>query len=231
MTRFPNAVLTGTAAARLTFWPRAPAGPLTFANVHTTTALAGCGFSQHRPHPQDVLTRQWLRLTRPARTALDLAVHTDARSIDEVLRTRQATLSELWETWSRSPQRPGNRAISELLRDSRDQPWSGSERLCHRTLRSAGITGWVTNHPVVVGDQLYYLDVAFKDVQLYLEVDGAHHRDDERTFQSDRVRQNALMCAAWTPLRFTGAGLESDPERLTRQVRQLRTRLRRGTKG
>ena len=226
--KYPDAVLTGSAAARLTFWAKAPIGPLTFANVRSEVATTRVRLSTVRVRPEDILTRGVFRLTTPARTALDLAVRTGARSIDEVLRTGQATLSELWDVWASSPHRPGNQGIRDLLLDSRDEPWSGSERLCHRLLRSSGIKGWATNHPVTVDDQLYYLDVAFEDVRLYVEIDGVHHRDDEAIFQSDRVRQNALTAAGWTPLRYTGTRLECEPTQVTREIRALLVKLRRG---
>ena len=49
--------------------------------------------------------------------------------------------------------RAGNQTRRQLLLDSRDEPWSEAERLFHRLLREAGITGWKANQPVVLKDR------------------------------------------------------------------------------
>ena len=55
--------------------------------------------------------------------------------------------------------------------------------------------------------------------RIAIEVDGwAWHVDVER-FQADRRRQNALVNAGWTVLRFTWHDLTADPERVIAQIR------------
>ena len=108
----------------------------------------------------------------------------------------------------------------KLLIDSRDEPWSAAERKAHRLLRGAGIIGWQSNLPVIVQDQLYYVDIAFRPHRLALEIDGRIHEDNPSLFESDRWRQNALVFAGWRVLRFTWAMLDRHPEHCVATVRR-----------
>ena len=111
-----------------------------------------------------------------------------------------------------TPHRAGNLEKLSLLIDSRSEPWSAAERLSHRLLRSTRITGWETNLPVHIDGQVYYLDIAFKQQKLAIEIDGRLHQTDEELFESDRWRQNALVADGWRVLRFTWAMLRDHPE-------------------
>jgi very-short-patch-repair endonuclease len=98
-----------------------------------------------------------------------------------------------------------------LVLDSRDEPWSAAERLLHRILREAGLSGWRANHPVTVNGHRYYLDVAFARARLAIEVDGRCHALPA-AFEADRWRQNELVLDGWRVLRFTWAMLVEAPE-------------------
>jgi very-short-patch-repair endonuclease len=119
------------------------------------------------------------------------------------------------------PGRWGNRQLRLLLREWGDGAAAESERILHRLLKTAGITGWVANLPVVVAGQRFEIDVAFPERRLAIEVDGfAYHSGDER-FQRDRTRQNALIAAGWQVLRFTWADLTERPHEVVGRVAQL----------
>ena len=225
--RFPDAVVGGLPAARRTFWRTDRTGLIPIWNVRTRTIMAGCRFSSARVDPAQIVTIDGIRFTAPPRTALDLAVETEARSLDEVLRSGQSSLATLWETWGSSPGRPGNTAVRQLLIDSRDTPWSADERFLHRALRGRRISGWSANHPIQVGSEVVYPDVAFGAERLAVEVDGRHHRDDEATFQFDRVRQNLLTVADWRTLRYTGSHLRTDIDHALDEIELMVGRLRR----
>jgi very-short-patch-repair endonuclease len=52
-----------------------------------------------------------------------------------------------------------------------------------------------------------------------IEIDGwAFHSDQER-FQRDRSRQNRLVAAGWTVLRFTWSDLKDRPEAFVAAIR------------
>lgn len=215
----PDSVLTGAAAAKLTFWPEIRLDRIDLAHPTRRPETRG-RYQVHRRRVPPELVRRCgpLRLTDPALTALDLCEEFDGDGIDAALRTRTASLAGLWEALACCPNRPGNKKRRLLLLDSRSEPWSAAERLQHRLLRAAGIPGWQANYPVQIEGRRYYLDVAFPDRWLAIEIDGrtAHGMDQ---FEADRWRQNDLVLAGWTVLRFTWAMLVDDPDEVIRAVR------------
>ena len=206
----PDAVLTGAAAARLTFWPSVPVEAVGAA-IRRRGQHPGYRLVTRTVPPELVLERHGLRVTAPALTALDLCDEgTDG--IDQVLRARAATLAGLWRALDLTPGRRGNRQRLRDLLDSRDEPWSAAERLAHRLLHEAGVEGWEANLPVRAGGQRYFLDIAFADLGLVIEIDGRLHEDDPGLFESDRWRQNALVLDGWVVVRFTWAMLTQHPD-------------------
>jgi very-short-patch-repair endonuclease len=118
----------------------------------------------------------------------------------------------MYEALRMTPHRTGNLERLRLLIDSRNEPWPAAERLSHRLLRAAGITGWQTNLPVEIDSELFHLDIAFTKQKLAIEIDGRLHETDEELFESDRWRQNALVAEGWRVLRFTWAMLQDCPD-------------------
>lgn len=103
--------------------------------------------------------------------------------------------------------RQGSRRASELLVAAADGAASQAERLLVRVLTGAGVTGWVRHHR----DRGHEIDLAFPAGRLAVEVDGwAWHVDVDR-FRADRRRQNDLVAAGWTVLRFTWHDLTQRP--------------------
>src|SRR5829696_2855094 len=111
------------------------------------------------------------------------------RSISRSVPERQ-TLEGMYQALRLTPNRIGNQQRLKLLIDSRNEPWSAADRLAHRILRGAGLTGWRTNFPVILQGRIYYIDIAFPHLKLAIEIDGRLHEDDEDLFESDRWRQN-----------------------------------------
>jgi very-short-patch-repair endonuclease len=217
--RFPDAVLVGGAAARLTFWPKAPL-PRVEAALHTgQRPRTGFGWQRRRIPPELVAERDGLRFTVPALTALELATFERAEAVDVALRSRMATLAGMHEALRLTCHRAGNAERARLLLDSRDEPWSEAERRAHRLLRAAGIRGWKGNLSVVVAGRQYFLDIGFRRQRLAIEIDGRIHEDDPDLFESDRWRQNALVRDGWRVLRFTWAMLRDHPDAFVEEVR------------
>jgi len=214
----PDAVLVGRTAAQLTFWPKLPGALVECAVRGEREPQAGFAFSRRRVPPELVVEIQGLRVTRPDLTALDLCDELGGDVIDHVLRTRTATLDGLHEALRLSAWRTGNRTRRALLLDSRDEPWSAAERLCHRLLRAAGIDGWKANLPVHLRGKNYFLDVGFPALRLVIEIDGRLHQTDPELFESDRWRQNTLVLEGWMVLRFTWRMLEDHPDLIVELV-------------
>jgi very-short-patch-repair endonuclease len=214
-----DAVICGSAAAWLTFWPELRVTAIDAA-VRTRVKRQGFRFHRRRIPPELIVERRGVRMTSPALTAVDLIADLGADVIDCALRSRRVTLDQLWEAFRATSYRSGNAERRRLLLDSRTKPWSAAERLAHRMLRTAGIRGWQANHPVFVDGQKYFIDIAFRGARLAVEIDGRLHEDDPDVFQNDRYRQNALVEDGWTVLRFTYGMLVGDPEYVIATIRR-----------
>jgi len=214
----PDGVLTGAAAARVSFWPGAPLDEVEVAVPGRVSPQPGFRFVRRRIPPELTVSTSGWRYTAPALTAIDLATVECADAIDVALRSRRATLSGMYAALSSTPHRPGNAERLALLLDSRDEPWSEAERRGHRILRQARITGWRANLPVVIRGQRYYLDIGFARQRLAVEIDGRIHECDHELFESDRWRQNALVLSGWRVLRYTWSMLVNHPDVVSADV-------------
>lgn len=216
----PAAVLTHEAAAAVSFWPRLSVPTVRCAVRHFRPPQTGFAFTRRRIPPELVWTRQGLRLTSPALTALDLCELVGGEAIDQALRTRSTTVPLMREALARTPGRNGNRIRRQLLLDSRDEPWSEAERQCHRLLRAAGITGWQANQPLRLDSVVIYPDVLFRRLRLVVEIDGREFHSDPDVFESDRHRQNLLVLHGWRVLRVTWRMIQQDPDQVVAMVRE-----------
>jgi very-short-patch-repair endonuclease len=186
------------------------------------------------PHDRRVYPPQWVRLHRvpvPATAIVRLAglpvtsrnwsmldylptLHSGERSrlADRGMQRGWISATELDQRLRLYPGRTGNRALRRLAAQLSDGAAAQSERVLHRLLRRAGLTGWVANYQVWErGELIGVIDVAVPARRLAIEIDGwAFHHDIER-FQRDRARQNDLVMLGWTVLRFTWADLTQRP--------------------
>lgn len=228
MLRHPRAVLTHELAAMLTFWPELQSPTARVSGVRTRVRTEGLSFDR-RYIPTDLTGFVGpLRVTVPALTALDLSVgEIGPSAIDRALLMRQVHLPDLWEALRRCPHRRGNTDRRQHVLDSRHEPWSAAERLAHRILREANVCGWVGNHPVGIRGRRYYIDIAFRSERLAVEIDGRLHHDTAEVFETDRIRQNALVIAGWDVLRFTWTRLVTEPRAFIDEVRQALAQSRR----
>jgi very-short-patch-repair endonuclease len=115
----------------------------------------------------------------------------------------------------------GGRGAGRLRRLARlveSQARSEAEVVAQELLRSAGLTGWRPNHSVRIGGRRIIIDLALVPAMIAVEIDGlAFHGADRR--QDDLARQNLLVGAGWTVLRFTWEDLTRRPEQVIAQIR------------
>jgi very-short-patch-repair endonuclease len=131
---------------------------------------------------------------------------------DRAIQRGWLTPAGLTRHLARNPGRHGNTALRVLADQLGDGAAAKSERLLHRILRSAGIRGWVANYPVWIhGELAGVADVAIVERRIALEVDGWAYHSDVVRFRRDRSKQNTLVAAGWTVLRFTWADLTERP--------------------
>jgi very-short-patch-repair endonuclease len=172
--------------------------------------------------PWDLAVLRGLPVTALPLTVLDAAAALGSDSgrplVDRALQ-RRVSFAELHAAYCRSFGRHGSPWLGQVLRQAADGASSDAERVLHRLLRGARINGWVANHLAVLSGIEYWIDVAFVAHRLAVEVDGwAWHSDVDR-FAHDRRRQNALVLAGWTVLRFTWHDLMSRPQAVVAEIR------------
>ena len=157
---------------------------------------------------RDVTTCNGLRITTRGRTVIDL-LRTEpfgrARDLrDRALRLGWVDARDIARSVSEQLGRTGNVQLRLLLSEIVAGAQAESERLLHRILRNAGLTGWMPQYAVRVGGRTRYIDVAFPELKIAIEVDGRLAHDDwSDRFDDDRARQNDLLAAGWRVLRFT----------------------------
>jgi very-short-patch-repair endonuclease len=216
----PDAVLIGSAAAWVSFWPEVRISHIMCSLKHQRRPKPGYRFIRQQIPGELVVSHSGIRYTSPALTALDLCATVGGDAIDQALRTRATTLGQLHRALELTGGRKGNPDRRQLLLDSRDEPWSKSERLFHRLLRKAGITGWRANQPVILNGSTFYGDVMFRRLKLLIEIDGRLYHTGAEVFETDRWRQNLLILDGWCVLRFTWTMIEEQPEKVVAMVRE-----------
>lgn len=132
------------------------------------------------------------------------------RALDRVTR-RLARIAP-----GRSPQR-----LAQVLADRVPGYHASGSELEDRVLAAivgAGLPVPVRQHKVVVGSHTYYVDLAYPERLIAIEVDGFAFHSGRNAFDADRRRQNDLAAAGWIVLRFTS---KSTVEEIVKAVRDL----------
>jgi very-short-patch-repair endonuclease len=184
---------------------------------------------------RDIRQVDGLRVTSPARTALDLAPRVSAkqrtRIVNDLRHQNRLTVEQLRDIADRNPRHPGARLIKDLIGDSQREPTrSELEDAFLRLLKKYKLpTPQVNVH--VAGHRV---DAYFPDHELVVELDGrlTHGNDWKPAFELDRARAVDVLLATNLPtIRFTW-------DQITRRARptaiklqailKARQRLRRG---
>ncbi|HMG43406.1 MAG TPA: type IV toxin-antitoxin system AbiEi family antitoxin domain-containing protein [Acidimicrobiales bacterium] len=95
---------------------------------------------------------------------------------------------------------------------------SAFERLVYAFLCEAGLPQPVLQHEVCVDGRDYRFDLAYPEQRVGIELDGTIHLRRD-VWEKDHERQNALVLAGWTVLRFTWRDYQERRLDLVREVR------------
>ncbi|HEY3736329.1 MAG TPA: DUF559 domain-containing protein [Jatrophihabitans sp.] len=171
-----------------------------------------------------ITERYGLLTTTKVETALDCMAWLPAgqalRFADRAVQQGWVGEDDVKRRLSEQTGRWGNSQLRRILPLMSDGAAAESERRLHKLLRSAGVTGWAPNLSVLVGGQRFVIDVAFLVQRVAIEIDGFdYHRRDR--FQRDRTKQNALIRAGWTVLRFTWSDIVERPEYVLVTIAEL----------
>jgi very-short-patch-repair endonuclease len=141
-----------------------------------------------------------------------------AAAIDGVCR-RLCRPADLAYELDRRRRFPGRGELAELVRlltqgcRSELEIWG-----CLHVLQHPGMPAFVQQRPVVVNGQTYFLDAAYEEVMLAVELDGAAWHGS-RTQRERDIRRDALVATiGWRTLRYGYARLNGEPEACRRDI-------------
>jgi len=173
----------------------------------------------------DVLPRDGVALTSPARTVFDLAAYLPRREavwcVDDALRRNVTTPSALMQVGER---RLGGRG--DALARGRIAEADGVAESMLETIGRLALADGAVPLPQAqfevhndVGRLIARLDGAYPERRLAVEFDGqSFHSAPEAVFR-DRRRQNSLELEGWRVLRFTWWDVVHDTKRFVATVR------------
>jgi REase_MTES_1575 len=223
----PGAVLAGPSAARLHGVPTDDRRPWLALPASAHPRVPSIGILRGPVSPFDLVLVDGMLATGRARTVFDcLRMLPEPQALDlldRALQQRWIALDDLAGRVRAAAGRHGIGRLVRLMRSAGSGARSAAERLAVDLLRRAGIGGWTANTPI--RDRSGYLlgvgDLVFPAERIVIELDGrAFHSTVER-FERDRYRQNQLIGAGWTVLRFTWRDLTRRPDHVVATVRRV----------
>jgi hypothetical protein len=175
----------------------------------------------HVPVPE-TRRRQGVVVTSPSRTWIDLAAVVPPAALlavtDQML-ARGFPRDEFPAILRRSARRRGVAVARRVVPCADPLAGSPMESVLRWLIHEAGLPTPVLQHVVRAGGRfLGKVDLAWPDRRVIVEFDGDVHRD-RRVFVDDVRRQNGLVLAGWTVLRFTSADLLGRPEQVLATIR------------
>jgi len=209
----PSAAVSHGDTAAIWKFARPTRGPVAITVPGSSGRAARRGIDLHRAPlpPEEVVVRDGLRVTSPARTLLDLAAVLTARelerAIDEAHFLSRVSSRTLAETLTRNRGRPGAAPLRRALATHEvgsTRTETGLEERFLMLLRGAGLPEprcqvWIGRHRV---------DFLWPAKRLVVEVDGeAAHRGRRRQAR-DAARDEALEAKGYVVLRVDEAEVE-----------------------
>jgi predicted transcriptional regulator of viral defense system len=175
----------------------------------------------------DIVECAGLPTTSLARTLLDVSGSTDRAALAELLAAaanrRHLDLDDVRSVLDRNPAARGRaelRAALELLDDDGARARAEVEVVALHALVQAGLPRPAVAYTVRGRDGRFLaeVDLAYPRWRLAIEIDGFRWHSTPARKRADEERQNRLVLAGWTVLRFSATIVRSQPEVLTEAV-------------
>ncbi|MBM3659047.1 MAG: DUF559 domain-containing protein [Actinobacteria bacterium] len=171
-------------------------------------------------HEHDVREIDGIPTLAAARAIVDTSSRFDDRAlgalVDDGLRRRVISVAALHAVARRLPTiAPGRspKRVAAVLAERTAGFHPGDSELetrVRRVLVDAGLPPPVRQLRVTVEGRTYFLDLAYPEHHLAIEVDGFDYHRTRDAFDRDRSRQNDLVGRGWTVLRFTSRSTDRD---------------------
>ena len=174
-----------------------------------------------------VQLRRGVPLTSPGRTWLDLAATIPPAALlalaDQMLARHYPSLEFTRLIAEAGPAR-GVRVARRVARLADPLAGSPMESVLRWLILQAGLPRPVLQHRVRDADGRFVgtVDLAWPTAKVLVEFDGNVHRE-RRVFVADLRRQNGLVVAGWTVLRFSSADVLGRPEWVIAMIRAALT--------
>jgi very-short-patch-repair endonuclease len=225
-------VLAGYSAAELLNASCGPPGaPATVLMIPGQQRRRCPGLVVRRGQLDPAETTWWrgCRLTTPVRTAFDLArwaptLVEKVVAVDALAYRHRITVDVVREFARRHSGVHGSADLPRVLALANPLAESPMETRIRLALVLAGLPVPAVQHRVRGFGRSHRLDLAYPDVLLAIEYDGANHLDLGRA-RRDLAREAVLTRLGWTVLRFDAHTVLHDPDRVVAVVRaELRRR-------
>lgn len=170
--------------------------------------------------PQDRTEIAGIAVTTPERTICDLGLIFPETEVHRILRHAIASglvlPRDLWNMRERTSKqgRNGTGVLERVLKAlpaNTSFVESGLEIQFLEVCERFGVPSPVPQLPVRVMGRDFRLDFAWIDQRVFVEIDGAAFHSTPTQIANDGNRQNLLVQAGWTPLRFTYEALTQRP--------------------
>ena len=144
-------------------------------------------------------------VTTLARTAFDLGRYQGRSAaiarLDALMRAAPFGARDVDELLRRYGPVRGVRQLRELLPLVDGGAASPKESWLRLLLIDNDFARPETQIPVPYGDEMFFLDMGWRDLQLAVEYDGDHHRTDRRSYVKDMRRHPKLASRGWEVIR------------------------------
>jgi hypothetical protein len=200
----------------------APAGrPQSGIRVHSSTTLIA----------PDIATVDGIPCTSVARTLVDVGDREPARLVERAVDQAEVMgafdLVAISEALERAGPRRGRGVLKAILAELGQPTLTDREleELMLELMRTAGLHQPEVNAWITGDGWAYKADFLWRTERLVVETDGRAFHSSPRAFEHDRLRDQRLILAGYTVVRFTWRQLVREPERVQRVVRNLLARL------
>ncbi len=221
----PRAALSHTSAATLWGWLRPWETPF---HVTAPTRHRRAGIIVHLSTSltrADFRTHLGIRVTSPARTALDVAPTLDQRRLPRLLGDAQHSylrLEALNDVLERFPRHPGAGPLNRYLDSSRGPSRSDWEEQFPEFCARHGLPQPVINARV----HGYEVDAWFPEHQVAVELDSWGFHSDRGAFEHDRDKDAHLLQFGIETVRITWRRIRTSPAREAERLHRILERRR-----